>query len=132
MKTYTVTLTFTTTLEAESPDKAVKAAEKAASENGFEIDVCEVNQVNLEDTEERANVTCDQYIEEYVRQFGGSNREAFESFCTSAVIDATEVEDQKLIAELYQHLDPDVKHAYISVAQAGKIALQLRQQGNKL
>jgi hypothetical protein len=41
MPTYTVSLSFITTVEAASEEAAIKLAEKAASECGFNIDIRE-------------------------------------------------------------------------------------------
>jgi hypothetical protein len=83
-------------------------------------------ELNLEDSEDRANITCSDYVAAYVAQYGGSKREGYESFCNSAVIDATRwPEDKALVSALYSHLDPDGRDANITVAQAGRIALEL-------
>jgi hypothetical protein len=94
--------------------------------------------LDLEETEARANITLSDYCEAYKLQYGPEREwkpeqpdwgsEPYWSFCCSAVIDATEVwpEDEALVAALYHHLDPDGRDANITVAQAGKIALELR------
>lgn len=83
------------------------------------------SELNLEDSEARADITCRDYIAAYLKQYSTDDeREAFESFCRSAVIDVTSWPgDEMLVGTLYNRLDPDGRDANITVAEAGRRAL---------
>ena len=83
-----------------------------------------LSKLNLEDSEDRAQITCADYCDAYKLQYDLDN--AFQSFCNSAVIDATGGDDDALAFHLYSHLDPDGRDARITVAEAGRVALELR------
>jgi hypothetical protein len=79
----------------------------------------ELAALNLEDSEERADITCEQYIAAYALQYGLGN--GFESFCRSAVIDATGKSNERLVQDLYAELDPDKRDKSLTIAQTKKV-----------